>query len=96
MKHQQSTKSTDHWHTALDLYETLLLPAESAAAEFGDSVEVMFARVVGHLMLYPPTTDALYTICSELSSYTDQKTPCHHALYDLGKFYVDNLLSICE
>ncbi|KAI1791664.1 hypothetical protein LXA43DRAFT_1094283 [Ganoderma leucocontextum] len=76
--------------TILSLYDTVLLPAENAASEATDddaTFRVMFARVVGYLLLYPPSEQARAVVQSEVERCKDQRDP-NQAVYDLGEMYV--------
>ena len=86
-----------HDEIALDLYSDVVLPAEKAATETGNSNNaVMFSRIVGYLLLYPPSKDARIVLKSEIEL-------CKHesgqslAIYDLGETYFKHFIQVfCE
>ncbi|KAI1791660.1 hypothetical protein LXA43DRAFT_888778 [Ganoderma leucocontextum] len=47
----------------------------------------MFARVVGYLLLYPPSDQARAVVQNELEHCKDERNP-NEAVYDLGEMYV--------
>ncbi|KAJ3010631.1 hypothetical protein NUW54_g2421 [Trametes sanguinea] len=60
--------------TALSLYELLILPAEKAALDrlgcdnVNTTPSVVYARVVGYLLLYPPSDVARSAVTTDVAS----------------------------
>ncbi|KAM5538035.1 hypothetical protein V8D89_008232 [Ganoderma adspersum] len=82
---------------ALDLYDSVVLPAEKGANEQAATDEAtapfraMFARVVGYLLLYPPSDQARAVVLSEVEHCRDEpqrERDTNEAVYDLGEMYV--------
>ena len=89
--------------TALALYDSVVLPAEQAANEKAATDEAtapfraMFARVVGYLLLYPPSDQARAVVQGEIESCQDHERDPNEAIYDLGEMYVmDFILPFCK
>ena len=90
---------------ALDLYETVVLPAEKAASDTeattdandsSSSMRTAFSRVVGYLLLYPPSDQARAVVQGEIESCKGERDP-NEAIYDLGEMYVmDFILPFCK
>ncbi|PIL28033.1 hypothetical protein GSI_09884 [Ganoderma sinense ZZ0214-1] len=78
---------------ARSLYGTLLLPAEDAAMAAGNKVEVIYSRVVGYLLLHPPSEAARATVTLELASCNKDGEP-FLAVYGLGAMYLKLLIQI--
>ena len=88
--------------TALALYNSVVLPAEKAANEKATTDETtapfraMFSRVVGYLLLYPPSDQARAVVQGEIESCQGERAP-NEAIYDLGEMYVmDFILPFCK
>ncbi|KAH9846874.1 hypothetical protein C2E23DRAFT_539117 [Lenzites betulinus] len=79
--------------TPLSLYRTLVLPAESAAVSRADKACICQARIVGCLLLYPPSPAARRTLSLELASCNQTEHP-YQALFDLGAMYLTRLVLI--
>ncbi|CDO70811.1 hypothetical protein BN946_scf184801.g2 [Trametes cinnabarina] len=90
---------------AISLYTTLILPAERLAVErleaAGDKATtdlkalVVYARVVGYLLLFPPSDIARDALLGEVASCNDSSKPDpFEALYGLGKSYVSHIISL--
>ena len=78
-----------------------MLPAEQIASEAAETdsdapFRAMFARVVGYLLLYPPSDQARSVVQSEIEHGRDERDP-NEAVYDLGEMYVmDFILPFCK
>ncbi|KAI1788363.1 hypothetical protein LXA43DRAFT_1025506 [Ganoderma leucocontextum] len=75
---------------ALRLYDAVLLPAEKAAGEATDNdatLRVMFSRIVGYLLLYPPSEQARAVLQSEVECCQGERDQ-NQAVYGLGEKYV--------
>ncbi|KAL7280247.1 hypothetical protein ACG7TL_006667 [Trametes sanguinea] len=93
--------------TALSLYSTLILPAERLAVErleaSGDkpnaplSAPVVYARVVGYMLLYPLSDIARSTVTRDVASCNnlDKSNPIQ-ALYELGETYTKHIITLCK
>ena len=85
--------------TAYHLYDTILLPAEKAASEATDdgaTFRTMLVRVVGYLLLYPPSNQARAVVHNEVERCRDERNP-NEAIYDLGEMYaMDFILPFCK
>ncbi|KAI1786510.1 hypothetical protein LXA43DRAFT_1033466 [Ganoderma leucocontextum] len=77
----------------LSLYSEVILPAEKVASEAGSSVNVMFSRVVGYLLLYPPSKNARVVLRNEIELCKDE-SDCNQAIYDLGHMYVTHFIQV--
>ncbi|PIL24460.1 hypothetical protein GSI_14214 [Ganoderma sinense ZZ0214-1] len=78
--------------SALALYNSVVLPAEQVASEAAATdndatFRAMFARVVGYLLLYPPSDLARAVVQGEIERCAD-KPDQNDAVYDLGEMYV--------
>ena len=84
---------------ALSLYGTVLLPAERGAIQHTDKrsdFRVIFTRVVGYLLLYPPSDQARTTLQDEVARCKDDSDQ-NQAVYDLGQAYLmDFILPLCK
>ncbi|KAI1791663.1 hypothetical protein LXA43DRAFT_389198 [Ganoderma leucocontextum] len=79
---------------ALVPYDSVVLPAEKAASEASDTdatMRTMFARVVGYLLLYPPSDQARTVVQSEVERCKTERDP-NKGIYDLGEMYVKDLI----
>ena len=85
--------------SALILYDTVLLPAEIAAIQIPNKhadLRIMFVRIVGYLLLYPPSDQARAVVQGEISSCQGERD-ANEAIYDLGEMYVmDFILPFCK
>ncbi|OSD07639.1 hypothetical protein PYCCODRAFT_1422286 [Trametes coccinea BRFM310] len=98
--------SRDDSQTTLNLYKTLVLPAERRAVERFTAVcdqsnaplkapIVVYARLVGYLMLYPPSDIARTTLTREVASCNDpDKSDPIQALYELGETYTNHIITL--
>ncbi|TBU21953.1 hypothetical protein BD311DRAFT_771234 [Dichomitus squalens] len=80
--------------TAISLYATLALPAEEAASKAANAKDLMYSRVVGYLLFYASNATALATLKDDIASCDTADQGPLQALYNLGEFYVKNLLLI--
>ena len=82
--------------TTLNVYTTLVLAAENAAVKAHNKMRLVQSRVVGYLMLYPPSSEALRTVTMEVDSCNSpgQSDP-HQAIYNLGAMYLSHLIILC-
>ncbi|KAI9058870.1 hypothetical protein FKP32DRAFT_1597177 [Trametes sanguinea] len=88
--------------TALNLYELLILPAEKAALDrLGcDNANtrtvapsVVYARVVGYLLLYPPSDVARSAVTEDIASCrSPDQQDAFNALYELGAMYTKQFI----
>ncbi|OJT02925.1 hypothetical protein TRAPUB_6509 [Trametes pubescens] len=81
--------------TPLTAYRTIILPAENAALSKDDKTNLIHARVVGYLLLYPPCREARPTLVLEIVSCerTDLNER-HEAVFALGAMYLRHLICI--
>ena len=81
------------------LYDTVLLPAEIAAIQIPNKhadLRIMFVRIVGYLLLYPPSNQARTMLQGELARCKGESDP-NQAVYDLGQTYLmDLILPLCK
>ena len=88
-----------HEINAKSLYK-IVLKAESAAKTAALDKSLMYSRVLGYLILYPPGNIARSHILKEIASgnqhHRDSDEDLNNALYELGKYYVDHLLAPCK
>ncbi|KAI1783988.1 hypothetical protein LXA43DRAFT_1044466 [Ganoderma leucocontextum] len=90
----EAEKLLPHDSPASSLYATVLLPAERAAIQTTDKhvdFRVIFARVVGYLLLYPPSDQARTILQGEVARCKDESDQ-NQAVYDLGKTYLMDLI----
>lgn len=80
---------------ALSVYEHVILPAESAALLKTDEAPIVYARVLGYLLLYPPSDEARRCLTHELESCNSADDPSE-AVFELGAVYVAYFIGICE
>ncbi|KAI9065041.1 hypothetical protein FKP32DRAFT_1675063 [Trametes sanguinea] len=81
--------------TPLTAYRTLVLPAESAALSKGDQASLVHARVLGYLLLYPPSQEARRSLLLEISSCQSADVEKQHeAVFELGAKYLKHFISI--
>ncbi|KAL7278641.1 hypothetical protein ACG7TL_007642 [Trametes sanguinea] len=77
--------------TPLSVYRTFVLPAEEAALNLAEhqnaQTRVIQARVIGYLLLYPPSPQARMMLAREISSCSDWE-----AVYDLGAKYIRHFI----
>ncbi|KAL4251999.1 hypothetical protein ABKN59_005834 [Abortiporus biennis] len=80
---------------AKNVYE-FILTAENSAQNDNDAKNLMYSRVVGYLLLYPPTETAFSFIQNELSSIcdnTETETERNVSIYALGRMYFYGFIS---
>ncbi|KAM5538697.1 hypothetical protein V8D89_007726, partial [Ganoderma adspersum] len=85
-----------HDRTALSLYRGVVLPAEKAASEAdhnSGSDHAMFSRIVGYLLLYPPSEDARAVLKREIE-LCKHESDQNMAIYDLGDVYLKNFIQV--
>ena len=93
----EATRLIPSLHNSLmSLYASLVLPAEQAASKAANAKHLMYSRVVGYLLLYPPNPTALAALKHDLASCNTADQGPLKAIYDLGEFYVKNFLLICK
>ena len=83
---------------ALSLYSEVVLPAEKAATEASNSDNAVASRIIGYLLLYPPSDDARATLKSEIELCKDESdVDQNEAVYDLGDTYFKYFIQVfCE
>lgn len=80
---------------ALSLYEHVILPAESAALLKADEAPIVYARVLGYLILYPPSDEARRCLTLELAACHSADDPSK-AVLELGAVYIAYFIGICK
>lgn len=80
---------------ALSVYEHVILPAESAALLKAEEAPIVYARVLGYLLLYPPSDEARRCLTLELASCNSTDDPSK-AVFQLGAVYVAYFIGICK
>ncbi|KAJ8474973.1 hypothetical protein ONZ51_g6871 [Trametes cubensis] len=78
---------------AFGVYENFVLPAESAAIDACNTLYIIQARVVGYLLLYPPSEDARRALTTELASYKSSSN-VHQRVYGLGAMYLRHFIFV--
>ena len=86
-----------HDEISLSLYSDVVLPAEKAASEASSSNNAaIFSRIVGYLLLYPPSKDARVVLKSEIELCKHESDP-NQAIYNLGETYFKHFIQVfCE
>ena len=82
--------------SVMSFYASLVLPAEEAASKAANPKDLMYSRVVGYLLLYPPNPTALAALKHDVASCNTADQDPLKAVYDFGEFYVKNFLLICK
>lgn len=84
---------------ALSAYRNIILPAEQAALSKleDDKAKLIHARVVGYLLLYPPSQKARRILALEIVSCGGKGlNERHEAVFALGATYLRHLICICK
>lgn len=79
----------------LSVYEHVILPAESAALLKTDEAPIVYVRVLGYLLLPPPSEEARRCLTLELDSCNSADDPSK-AVFELGAMYLAYFIGICE
>ncbi|KAI0353931.1 hypothetical protein OH77DRAFT_563537 [Trametes cingulata] len=80
----------------LSVYDTIVRPAERDALDSkapDSKASLIAARVVGYLLLYPPSPAARRTLVEEIRSCSREDDPSQ-TIYRLGQMYIRHLLLI--
>lgn len=81
----------------LDVYRTYILPAEAADDSQAGHKNVIFIRILGYLLLYPLNESACATVRVQTKNCVcPLLKETNSKLYDLGKFYFENFIRVCE
>ncbi|KAI0334048.1 hypothetical protein GY45DRAFT_1295942 [Cubamyces sp. BRFM 1775] len=94
----ESILSPSNASTSLNLYRTVVLPAEEAASHNAGKhqdaqTQLIQVRVVGYLLLYCPSPCARQTLEAEVASCGTQPDT-HAAVFELGAKYIKHLIVI--
>ena len=94
----EATKLLSEGSVPLGLYATLLLPAEEAAIKAANDSNVIYARIVGYLLLNPLHDTNRCILSSEILDSCEGKArdKQHDAVYAIGKTYFRHLIRVCE
>ena len=74
--------------TPFSAYRTIVLPAEKAALSKGNKANLIHVRIVGYLLLHPPSQAARRTLSLEIVACgRTNLNERHEAVFDLGAMY---------